>query len=64
MDLTGLTDAELLSRRHQAFLRLTTARGFDARRANAYEEIRLINEELGRRRTDGSPEKTRVRELK
>jgi hypothetical protein len=50
MDLTGLTDTELLARRHRAFLRLARARGFDARLATAYEEIRLINQELEQRR--------------
>jgi hypothetical protein len=49
MDLSGLTDAELLSRRHQAFLRLRGSHGFDARRDSAYEEIHQINRELRRR---------------
>ena len=49
MDLSGLTDDELLSRRHQAFLRLSSGRGFDVRRTDAYEEIGLINRELRRR---------------
>lgn len=40
MDYTGLTDDELLSRRHQAFLRLVIAPGSaDARKASAYDEI-------------------------
>ena len=47
MDYTGLTDDELLSRRHRAFLRLATAPGSsDAGRASAYDEIKLINREL------------------
>jgi hypothetical protein len=51
VDYTGLTDDELLSRRHRAFLRLATAPGSsDARRASAYDEIKLINRELERRR--------------
>jgi hypothetical protein len=50
MDLTGQTDDELLSRRNQAFLRLARAPGIDPRRASAYDEIRLINRELQRRR--------------
>jgi len=50
MDLIGLTDDELLSRRHQAFLRLQAALGSAPRRADAYEEIGRINRELKQRR--------------
>ncbi|TMC05552.1 MAG: hypothetical protein E6J41_21710 [Chloroflexi bacterium] len=51
MEYSGLTDDELLSRRNQAFLRLAAAqRRSDPRRPSAYDEIRLINGELERRR--------------
>ena len=50
VDLAGLTDDELLSRRHQAFLRVSAAHGPDPGRASAYGEIGLINRELARRR--------------
>jgi len=50
VDLSGQTDDELLSRRNQAFLRLASTHGPGARRASAYDEIRLINRELERRR--------------
>jgi len=49
MDLIGLTDDELLSRRHRAFLRLQAALGSAPRRADAYEEIYQINRELRQR---------------
>ncbi|HEY7198716.1 MAG TPA: hypothetical protein VIC57_00815 [Candidatus Dormibacteraeota bacterium] len=50
MDLTGLTDDELLERRHLAFLRLTREGAADGDRTTVYEEIRRINRELVRRR--------------
>ena len=51
MEYSGLTDDELLSRRNQAFLRLEAApRRSDPRRDSAYDEIRLVNRELERRR--------------
>jgi len=54
VDLTGQTDDELLSRRNRAFLRLAMAPGAGPNRANAYDEIRLINRELKRRRPPGA----------
>ena len=50
MDLSTLTDDELLSRRHRAFLRLSLTRGPDPRREVAYDEINRINRELANRR--------------
>jgi len=50
MELSNLTENELLSRRHQAFLLLGTARGSDPRREVAYDEIKRINQELVNRR--------------
>ena len=56
MDLTVQTDDELLSRRNRAFLRVASAQGPGPRRASAYDEIRLINRELKRRRQPGRPQ--------
>ena len=59
VDLANLTDDELLSRRHQAFLRLSEAPGSDPRREVAYEEIKRINRELANRKPpSGGDEKT------
>jgi hypothetical protein len=61
MDLTGQTDDELLSRRNQAFMQLATAPGPGPRRVSAYDEIRLINRELERRRPPRAGSKKRRR---
>ena len=50
MDLSDLTDDELLLRRNEAFLRLSAAHGSDPRREIAYDEIKRINQELAKRR--------------
>jgi hypothetical protein len=50
MKLTGLADDELLSRRHQALLRLARAQGSRIPEAGAHDDIKQINQELDRRR--------------
>jgi hypothetical protein len=50
MDLTRLSDGDLLDRRNEAFLRVSGALSSHPDGAEAYEEIRLINRELQWRR--------------
>jgi hypothetical protein len=51
MDLARLSDGDLLDRRNEAFLRVSGALPSHPDRAQAYQEIRLINRELQRRRS-------------
>ena len=49
MNLNGPADGELLSRRHQAFLRLARAQASRMLEASAHDDIKQINQDLDRR---------------